>query len=133
MLSARVTAESCCTLAREPDEILTGLTWPEDDREGHWLEVRFGNLSVVSLYLPSGSSNSERQAVKFDVMAQLAESLRAMRASGRDHLLCGDWNIAHKEIDLKNWRVNRDHSGFLSEELAWLDALFGPLGWVDTF
>lgn len=66
-------------------------------------------------------------------MARLAELLRAMRASGRDYLLCGDWNIAHKEIDLKNWRANRDHSGFLPEERAWLDELFGPLGWVDAF
>jgi exodeoxyribonuclease-3 len=118
---------------REPDEILTGLGWPECDAEGRWLEARFGPLSVASLYLPSGSSSPERQAVKFDFMAQLAEPLRAMRASGRDYLLCGDWNIAHKEIDLKNWRANRDHSGFLPEERAWLDELFGPLGWVDAF
>ncbi len=118
---------------REPDEVRTGLGWPECDAEGRWLEARFGNLSVVSLYLPSGSSSSERQAVKFDFLARLVEPLRAMRASGRDSILCGDWNIAHKEIDLKNWRANRDHSGFLPEERAWMDELFGPLGWVDAF
>jgi exodeoxyribonuclease-3 len=118
---------------REPDEIRTGLGWAECDAEGRWLEARFGNLSVVSLYLPSGSSSLDRQAVKFDFMARLAEPLRAMRANGRDYILCGDWNIAHKEIDLKNWQANRDHSGFLPEERAWMDELFGPLGWVDAF
>lgn len=118
---------------RQPDEVRTGLGWPECDHEGRWLEARFGPLSVVSLYLPSGSAKPERQQVKFDFMARLAEPLRAMHASGRDFILCGDWNIAHKEIDLKNWRANRDHSGFLPEERAWLDELFGPLGWVDAF
>ncbi|NMQ18754.1 exodeoxyribonuclease III [Candidatus Competibacter phosphatis] len=118
---------------RQPDEVRTGLGWPECDHEGRWLEARFGPLSVVSLYLPSGSAKPERQQVKFDFMARLAEPLRAMRASSRDFILCGDWNIAHREIDLKNWRANRDHSGFLPEERAWLDELFGPLGWVDAF
>jgi exodeoxyribonuclease-3 len=118
---------------RKPDEVRIGLGWPECDTEGRWLEARFGKLSVVSLYLPSGTSGSERQTVKFDFLGRLVESLRKMRASGREFILCGDWNIAHKEIDLKNWRTNRDHSGFLPEERAWLDELFGPLGWVDAF
>ena len=117
----------------EADTLHTCLGWPECDTEGRWLEARFGKLSVVSLYLPSGSSRPERQAVKFDFLARLAEPLRAMQASGRDYLLAGDWNIAHKPIDLKNWRANQDHSGFLPEERAWLDMLFGPLGWVDAF
>ena len=118
---------------REPDEVRTGLGWPECDTEGRWLEARFGHLSVASVYLPSGSSSPERQTVKFDFMARLAEPLRSMQASGRDYLLCGDWNIAHKEIDLKNWRANQNYSGFLPEERAWLDELFGPRGWVDAF
>ncbi len=118
---------------RAPDEFRTGLGWPECDAEGRWLEARFGALSVVSLYLPSGSSGPERQAVKFDFLARLAEPLRAMQTSGRDYILCGDWNIAHRPMDLKNWRANQDHSGFLPEERAWLDALFGPLGWIDAF
>jgi exodeoxyribonuclease-3 len=118
---------------REPDEVRTGLGWPECDTEGRWLEARFGNLSVVSLYLPSGSSSPERQAVKFDFMSRLTEPLRAMQASGRQHILCGDWNIAHQKIDLKNWRANQNYSGFLPEERAWMDELFGPLGWVDAF
>ncbi|MBS1225785.1 MAG: exodeoxyribonuclease Xth [Proteobacteria bacterium] len=118
---------------REPDEVRTGLGWPECDTEGRWLEARFGSLSVVSLYLPSGSSSPERQAVKFDFMSRLTEPLRAMQASGRQYILCGDWNIAHQKIDLKNWRANQNYSGFLPEERAWMDELFGPLGWVDAF
>ena len=118
---------------REPDEIRTGLGWPECDAEGRWLEARFDSLSVVSSYLPSGSSSPERQAVKFDFLAHLIEPLRAIRASGRDAILCGDWDIAHKGIDLKNWRANRKHSGFLPEERAWMDTLLGPSGWVDAF
>ncbi|HCK80299.1 MAG TPA: exodeoxyribonuclease III [Candidatus Competibacter sp.] len=118
---------------REPDATLTGLGWPECDTEGRWLEARFGALSVVSLYLPSGSASPERQAVKFDFLNRLVKPLRALRASGRDVILCGDWNIAHKEIDLRNWRANRKHSGFLPEERAWMDTLFGALGWVDAF
>lgn len=117
----------------KPDVVLTGLGWPECDTEGRWLEARFSRLSVVSLYLPSGSSSPERQAVKFDFMARLAKRLQTMRTDGRTYILCGDWNIAHKEIDLKNWRANRDCSGFLPEERAWLDELFGALGWVDAF
>jgi exodeoxyribonuclease-3 len=118
---------------REPDAVRTGLGWPECDAEGRWLEARFGHLSVASVYLPSGSSSPERQTVKFDFMARLAEPLRAMQASGRNYILCGDWNIAHQKIDLKNWRANQNYSGFLPEERAWLDELFGPLGWVDAF
>ncbi|MDG4552042.1 MAG: exodeoxyribonuclease III [Candidatus Contendobacter sp.] len=116
-----------------PDEVRTGLGWPECDTEGRWLEARFGQISVVSLYLPSGSSSPERQTVKFDFMARLAEPLRAMRASGRDFILCGDWNIAHRKIDLKNWRANQTCSGFLPEERDWMEELFGPRGWVDAF
>ncbi len=118
---------------RKADAISTGLGWPACDTEGRWLEAQFGPLRVISSYLPSGSSSPKRQAVKFDFLARVLEPLQAIQASGHDCILCGDWNIAHKEIDLKNWRANRHHSGFLPEERAWLDQLFGPLGWIDAF
>ena len=105
----------------------------EFDREGRYLEAQFGNLSVVSLYLPSGSSGEDRQAVKFKFMAAFMPHLRAMYASGREVLLCGDWNIAHTERDLKNWRGNRKNSGFLPEERAWLTELLNDVGFVDVF
>ncbi len=117
---------------REPDALIDKLGWAPFDREGRYLEARFGNLSVVSLYLPSGSSSEERQAFKFEVMGWMGERLREWQASGRQVVLCGDWNIAHKAIDLKNWRSNQKNSGFLPEERAWLDHVFDEQGWVDA-
>jgi len=114
----------------KPDAIIEGLGVAEIDSEGRYLEARLGNLSVVSLYLPSGSSGPERQAVKFAFLAQFMPHLDALLASGREVVVCGDWNIAHTERDLKNWRGNQKNSGFLPEERAWISALLGK-GWVD--
>jgi exodeoxyribonuclease-3 len=116
-----------------PDKVITGLGWPDMDAEGRYLQADFGKLSVVSLYLPSGSSSEERQAVKFDFLDRFMPMLRGLRRRHREYILCGDWNIAHKEIDLKNWRGNRKNSGFLPEERAWMDELFGTAGFVDSF
>jgi exodeoxyribonuclease-3 len=118
---------------QEPDEVVEGFGWPEFDAEGRWIEARFGNLSVISLYLPSGSSGELRQQVKFDVMARLTPYLKKLRKDRREYIICGDWNIAHTKADIKNWRGNQKNSGFLPEERAWLDELFGPIGWVDAF
>ena len=117
----------------EPDEVIEGLGWPDFDAEGRWLEARFGDLSVISLYLPSGSSSEARQQVKFDMMARLTPYFEGLRRDGREYIICGDWNIAHTRADIKNWRGNQKNSGFLPEERAWLDLLFGPMGWVDAF
>ncbi len=116
-----------------PDEIIQGLSWPDMDAEGRYLEARFGNLSVVSLYLPSGSSSEERQTVKFGFLDRFMPFLDQCSQSGRDYIFCGDWNIAHRNIDLKNWRSNQKNSGFLPEERAWMDGLFGTGSWVDAF
>jgi exodeoxyribonuclease-3 len=118
---------------REPDRVRMGLGWPDIDAEGRFLQVDFGALSVISLYLPSGSSSPERQAVKFDFMARFMPVLKKLRRSRRDYIICGDWNIAHKAIDLKNWRNNQKNSGFLPEERAWMDEVLDNLGWVDAF
>jgi len=118
---------------RDPDRVQAGLGWSDFDAEGRFLQLDFGRLSVVSLYLPSGSSGPERQAMKFDFMERFLPELRRMYADGRDYILCGDWNIAHKPIDLKNWRSNQKNSGFLPEERAWLDRVFDEIGWVDAF
>jgi len=115
------------------DSVIEGLGIADIDSEGRYLEARFGNLSVVSLYLPSGSSGEERQAFKFSVMERFMPQLQALVQSGRDVVICGDWNIAHKEADLKNWKGNRKNSGFLPEERAWLTQLFDELGWVDVY
>jgi exodeoxyribonuclease-3 len=119
--------------AREPDDVVEGLGWPEFDREGRWLEARFGKLSVVSLYLPSGSSSEARQQVKFEIMDRMTPLLAELCRGERDYIICGDWNIAHTRNDIKNWRGNQKNSGFLPEERAWLDLLFSGQGWVDAF
>ena len=118
---------------REPDEIVRGFGSAEFDPEGRYIEARFGPLSVVSVYLPSGSSSEERQQAKFRFLKEFREHLARLGKDGRQYLLCGDWNIAHKEIDLRNWRSNQKNSGFLPEERRWLDDLFGPLAYTDTF
>ncbi len=118
---------------QEPDEIIRGYGSPEFDAEGRYIEARFGDLSVVSLYAPSGSSSEERQAAKYRFLDEFDDHLAGIRNSGREYVICGDWNIAHKNIDLKNWRSNQKNSGFLPEERAWLDQLFGERRFVDAF
>ena len=117
----------------KPEQVVVGLGIAEFDAEGRYICADYADYSVVSLYLPSGSSGEERQAVKFKFMAAFMPHLRELRASGREIVICGDWNIAHQEIDLKNWRGNKKNSGFLPEERAWLTELFEEVGWVDTF
>ncbi len=117
----------------QPDAVIEGLGIGDIDREGRYIEARFGNLSVVSLYLPSGSSGEERQTFKFSVMERFMPQLLALKQSGRDVVICGDWNIAHKEADLKNWKGNKKNSGFLPEERTWLSTLFDQVGWVDVY
>lgn len=117
----------------KPDKITTGLGWDDADKEGRYIQVDFGPLSVVSLYLPSGSSGEERQKIKFDFLARYKKVLEKIINAKREYIICGDWNIAHKQIDLKNWRGNQKNSGFLPEERAWLDEIFDQLGLVDAF
>jgi exodeoxyribonuclease-3 len=122
----------------EPDAVIIGTGITDVDSEGRYLECRFDDLngkrlSVISLYLPSGSSGEERQAYKFSVMARMQPHFDALAKSGREVVICGDWNIAHQEIDLKNYKGNRKNSGFLPEERAWLSDLFSRVGWVDVY
>ncbi len=116
-----------------PDDVSDRLGDAEFDGEGRYLRADFGNLSVVSLYQPSGSSSEERQKAKFRFMELIDPHLFALAASGREVIVCGDWNIAHQEIDLRNWRGNRKNSGFLPEERAWLSRLLNEGGWCDVF
>ncbi len=117
----------------KPDRIALGFGSREFDAEGRFLRADYGKLSVISVYLPSGSSSEERQQAKFRFLGQFGPVLRKLRAEGREFIICGDWNIAHKEIDLKNWRSNQKNSGFLPEERAWLTGVFDEIGWVDVF
>ena len=117
----------------KPDRVLKGFKVPEFDDEGRYLEARFGDLSVVSLYLPSGSSGEHRQASKYRFLEAFVPQLQRLKRTGRKVVLCGDWNIAHRNIDLKNWKSNQKNSGFLPDERAWLDRVFGALGFIDAF
>jgi exodeoxyribonuclease III len=119
--------------AHRPLRVLRGFGVDEFDCEGRYLEARFGTLSVVSLYLPSGSSGEHRQAAKFRFLEAFMPHLERLRRSRRHYILSGDWNIAHRPIDLRNWCANQKNSGFLPEERAWMDRLFGPAGYVDAF
>ncbi len=118
---------------RPPDRVVEGLGIPDIDREGRYLEVCYGPLSVVSVYLPSGSSGEHRQAAKFAFMDAFWPHLERLAHAGREVILCGDWNIAHTEKDLKNWRSNQKHSGFLPEERAWIGRVLSELGFIDVY
>ncbi len=125
---------------KTPSQMILGIGNAEFDAEGRYVEARFdtpglgksGKLSVISCYFPSGSSGDLRQAAKFRFLALMAPHLKAL-ARERELILVGDINIAHKEIDLKNWRGNRKNSGFLPEERAWMTALLDEIGLVDVF
>jgi exodeoxyribonuclease-3 len=117
---------------REPDQVLTELGWDAFDDEGRYIEARFGNLSVVSLYFPSGSSGDERQQFKFRAMEWIAPIFDTWLKSGRDYVICGDWNIVRSEKDIRNWKSNQKNSGCLPEERAWLNGLV-EAGWTDSY
>ncbi|MBA3661663.1 MAG: exodeoxyribonuclease III [Gammaproteobacteria bacterium] len=117
----------------KPLEVVYGLGFDHADTEGRYVAINLGKLWVASLYMPSGTSGFERQAVKFKFLEQYASHLGSLLTAKAEYIICGDWNIAHQKIDLKNWRGNQKHSGFLPEERAWLDTLFGEIGFVDAF
>ena len=117
----------------QPTEVKYGIKWPEFDLEGRWVEADLGHLIVASLYLPSGSAKEERQDFKYVCMERLEPMLQHLQKTGKPFIVCGDWNIAHKEIDIKNWKGNLKNSGFLPEERAWMTKLFDEFGLVDAF
>ena len=125
---------------QEPTRMITGIGDKEFDAEGRYVEVQFDDrpgasfskLSIVSCYFPSGSSGELRQAAKFRFLALMLPHLVRLAAE-RELILVGDINIAHKEIDLRNWKSNQKNSGFLPEERAWLSHLFDEIGLVDVF
>lgn len=118
---------------REPDRIIKTLGWDVADKEGRYIQADFGNLSIASLYMPSGSSSEDRQVLKMDFLERYTKILQQIKRSGREFIITGDWNIAHTKADIKNWRSNQKSSGFLPEERAWLDLVFGELEFIDAF
>lgn len=117
----------------EPRKVVYGLGDDLVDNEGRYLEACFGNVSVVSLYMPSGTSGDERQAFKYRMMDLMLPHLLKLKRRRRQTIICGDWNIAHTNDDIRNWRGNKKNSGFLPEEREWLTTLFEKHRFVDTF
>lgn len=117
----------------KPQRVITRLGWDPADSEGRYTQADFKGLSVISLYLPSGSSSEAVLEKKLRFMDNFMEHLRTLRRKRREVIICADWNICHQNIDLKNWRSNRKNSGFLPEERAWLDVLYDEVGYVDSF
>ncbi len=121
---------------RTPSDVRIGFGSAEFDAEGRYVELRFDTptrkLSIISAYFPSGSSGEERQAAKFRFLAAFYPHLQQLTAE-REFVLCGDLNIAHQEIDLKNWKGNRKNSGFLPEERAWMSKTLSEGGMVDVY
>ena len=117
----------------KPKKVKKGLGFELADTEGRYIQADYEGLSVASLYLPSGSSGDERQARKVSFMDDFMKHMKKLSTVNCEIIVCGDWNICHKEIDLKNWRPNRKNSGFLPEEREWLDVLYDKVGYVDAF
>jgi exodeoxyribonuclease-3 len=123
---------------REPDRIQVGFGSDEFDGSGRYVEADLPGVTVASLYLPSGEVGTERQDEKVRFMGEFLAYLKGLReraaADGREVVVCGDWNIAHQQADLKNWRGNTKNSGFLPEERAWLGQVFDPAdgGYADV-
>ncbi|MBI3562060.1 MAG: exodeoxyribonuclease III [Gammaproteobacteria bacterium] len=117
----------------KPDAISRGLGWERADNEGRYIQADFGQLSVASFYLPSGSASEERHQAKLKFMEQLMEVLTSMRRKKREYIICGDWNTVHREIDIKNFKGNQKNSGCTPAERQWIDDLFNKGGWVDAF
>lgn len=122
---------------KEPLAVRSGLGAPEIDREGRWLETdfRFGaeRVTLVNSYFPNSQRDHARLPYKLDFLLKAAARMEALRDSGQTVLLCGDLNIAHREIDLKNPKPNVKNAGFLPEERAWMDQMIDQRGWIDAF
>jgi len=117
----------------KPKQVICGVGDELIDREGRYIEAVFSNTSVVSLYMPSGTTGDVRQDFKYRMMDIMMTHLQKAKRKRRQTLLCGDWNIAHTEADIRNWRGNKKNSGFLPEEREWLTKLFDEVGYVDAF
>ena len=118
---------------RQPDRIVRGFGWPEFDEEARYLQFDYGALSIGSLYVVSGAMGPARQAVKDAFLAKLQPQLRKWRSDGRSYVLAGDYNIAHREIDVYNPKRCSHISGFFPRERAWMEMVLGDQGWVDAF
>jgi len=116
----------------KPDFTQLGNGYMQSDAEGRVIRLDFGNVTLINAYFPSGTSGDERQAYKYVWLDEFFEYLQLLRKTRPNLIVCGDYNIAHKEIDIHDPKGNKKSSGFLPEERAWMDKFISN-GWVDTF
>ena len=118
---------------QKPDQVIHSI-WEDIDFEGRLIQADFGDLSVISVYIPSGSAKQERQDYKMAFMTErFMPYLKKLQNDGRKYIICGDINIVHKRIDIKNFTSNQNRSGCLPEERAWMEELFTETGFIDAF
>lgn len=116
----------------EPDKVECGTGHEVSDSEGRVIHLDFGGLRLINAYFPSGTTGDERQGYKYKWLDEFYEYIQELRKTHPNIILCGDYNIAHKEIDIHNPAGNKNTSGFLPEERAWMDKFYSN-GWTDTF
>lgn len=116
----------------KPDKVVYGNGYAQSDMEGRVIRADFGQVTVISAYFPSGTSGDERQTYKYQWLDEFFDYIEQLKAEGRALIVCGDYNICHKPIDIHNPVSNKNSSGFLPEERAWMDRWFGNQ-LVDTF
>jgi len=118
---------------QKPDRVIFS-PWEDFNFEGRFIQADFGKFSVISIYIPSGSAKQERQDYKMDFMTErFLPYLQDLQKDGRQYMICGDINIVHKEIDIKNFKGNKNRSGCLPEERHFMDQLFTQEKFVDAF
>ncbi len=116
----------------KPDAVKCGTGHAVSDSEGRVLQLQFGPVKLINAYFPSGTSGSERQAYKYQWLDEFYDYIQELKKTNPFIILCGDYNIAHKAIDIHNPAGNKKQSGFLPEERAWMDKLYSN-GWIDVF
>lgn len=117
----------------EPEKIIKGLDIPFIDEEARYLQLDFAKFKLVTIYVPSGTSGELRQNLKYKFLEIYQKILAKQIKEQLPYIICGDFNIAHRNIDIKNWKSNQKHSGFLPEERAWLDLIFDKIGYIDAY
>jgi exodeoxyribonuclease III len=116
----------------QPDKVECGTGHQVSDDEGRVVQLDFGNIRLINAYFPSGTSGDARQTYKYQWLEEFYDYVQQLRQKHPNIILCGDYNIAHKEIDIHDPKGNKNSSGFLPEERAWMDKLYSN-GWVDSF
>lgn len=116
---------------RKPDHVSYGHGFGQSDEEGRVIQLNFGDTRLINAYFPSGTSGDERQGYKYQWLEDMSVYLDGLRREHSRVILCGDYNIAHRELDIHDPKGNKNSSGFLPQERAWMDRFYES-GWTDT-